>query len=122
MAEHIPPPIEIPPPFAIPPAPPVKPTTTAEQDLRTAGQRQINLIWERSQRFIALFVVVAGMLVAAFVVLWGVVKGSGDVSLTLAAFTLLSSATFLVCGFYFGRTNHARIGDMPRRDGPLDDR
>jgi len=32
---------------------------------------------------------------------------------------LLANAFFLVIGFYFGRTNHARIGDWGR---PLDDR
>jgi hypothetical protein len=40
---------------------------------------------------------------------------------TLGAGTLLSNAFFLVIGFYFGRTNHARIGDEPRQ-GRYDDR
>jgi hypothetical protein len=96
--------------------------TTAEQDLRTAGQREINLIWERTQRHIALFVVVLAGTVSSIVVVASVVKGGGEPSsLVLAAFTLLSNISFLVAGFYFGRTNHARIGDNKPAPG-LDDR
>lgn len=95
--------------------------TTVEQDLRTAGQREINLIWERTQRHIALFVVTLGCLVSAIVVITSVMLHSGEPnSLVLAAFTLLSNISFLVAGFYFGRTNHARIGDEKTKS--MDDR
>src|SRR6185369_12904541 len=39
-------PIEIP---VKPPEQSVAPTTTSEEDLRTAGQRKVNMIWEYSQ-------------------------------------------------------------------------
>lgn len=97
----------------------VSPTTTVEQDLRTAGQRKINLIWEDTQRVIALFVVGVACTVSAYVVVLAVSKGQETNALVLAAFTLLSNIGFLVAGFYFGRTNHARIGDDPK---PMDDR
>ena len=96
--------------------------TTAEQDLRTAGQREINLIWERTQRHIALFVVLLAGIVSGVVVITSVVMRDAEPSsLVLAAFTLLSNISFLVAGFYFGRTNHARIGDSKSSAG-LDDR
>lgn len=103
---------------------PVSPTTTAEQDLRTAGQRQINLIWETTQRHIALFVILIAGLVSAYVVVYSVATGREENALVLASFTLLSNIGFLVAGFYFGRTNHARIGDEPRirLNNAMDDR
>jgi hypothetical protein len=85
------------------------PTTTSEDDLRTAGQRTVNLIWEFTQAGIAISVVLATV-ISAFVP-W-MTKDS----------SLLTSAFFLVIGFYFGRTNHSRMGDRSARNGPLDDR
>lgn len=83
--------------------------------LRSAGQRRINLIWEYTQAGIAVVVVVSNV-VYVFVLLF-----IPDVSArATTAATLLSNAFFLVVGFYFGRTNHARIGDEPDRQ--LDDR
>lgn len=107
-----------------PPEKSVPPTTTVEQDLRTAGQRQINLIWETTQRHIALFVIGVACLVSAYVVVFSLFTGKETNALVLAAFTLLSNIGFLIAGFYFGRTNHARIGDEPSRRsyGSLDDR
>lgn len=97
--------------------------TTAEQDLRTADQRKINLIWENTQRHIALYVVALSGLVSATVVVATVIRGDGEPSsLVIAAFGLLSNISFLVAGFYFGRTNHARIGDDPKKGMGLDDR
>lgn len=99
----------------------VAPTTTSEQDLRTASQRKINLIWEDTQRLIAIYVVGVACMVSAYVVVLNVTRGGEVNALVIAAFTLLSNIGFLVAGFYFGRTNHARIGDTPQRR-PLDDR
>lgn len=89
---------------------PLKPTTTSEDDLHTAGQRRINLIWEYTQATIAVTIVLANI-AYAFVILM--------IPSPPNAF-LLANAFFLVIGFYFGRTNHARIGDTQRR--PMDDR
>lgn len=79
--------------------------TTAEQDLKSAGQRHINLIWESNQARIALIVVVANVLYVFAVPFLPKNDPSGG--------TLLANAFFLVIGFYFGRTNHARVGDAP---------
>jgi len=76
-------------------APPVPPTTTSEQDRYTFQQRRINLIWEVTQAVIAMSVVGANV-IAAF-------------RLPVESM-MLSNAFFLVIGFYFGRTNHARSG------------
>lgn len=80
---------------------PSEPATTAEEDRHTKMARQINLIWELSQAGIALGVVGANIAVA-FV---------GEVSVSHG--TMLANAFFLVIGFYFGRTNHARTGGVP---------
>jgi hypothetical protein len=97
-------------------------TTTLEEDrsslgvrteagLRTAGQRRINIIWEVTQATIALAVTGATLYVAAMLAL----KDQGQT----AAFLLLSNAFFLVVGFYFGRTNHQRVGGIG--SGPTGD-
>lgn len=91
-------------------------TTTAEQNLRTAGQRRVNLIWEYTQALIAAGVVIANI-IYAFALLFVDNVSSNAVQ----ASGLLANAFFLVIGFYFGRTNHARIGDTVKREG-LDDR
>jgi hypothetical protein len=85
-------------------APALPPKTTAEADRHTAGQRQINRIWELTQALIALMVSCATLFVASSLALSGI----GE----MAAFLLLSNAFFLVVGFYFGRTNHQRIGGI----------
>lgn len=81
----------------------VKPNTTLQQDLTTSGQRRVNLIWEYTQAFIAIIVVLANMIAAVF----NVFKNRNiDVPM------ILSSALFLVIGFYFSRTNHQAIGGI----------
>jgi cytochrome bd-type quinol oxidase subunit 2 len=75
-----------------------------ETSLRTAGQRRVNIIWEMTQAFIAAVVTLATLLAAVTLVLKD--------QKAEAAFLLLSNAFFLVIGFYFGRTNHARTGGV----------
>jgi len=73
------------------------PTTTRQEDISTAGQRKINLIWESTQAFIAIIVVLATMasgLRSAFL-------ESGE-----QIPTIMSVAFGTVVGFYFSRTNH----------------
>lgn len=89
-------------------------TTTVEQNLRTAGQRRINLIWEYTQAFLAVAVVLSVLFVAVLLAL----QGTPD--LQQIALVMLASQASLITGFYFGRTNHARIGDEPKIG--LDDR
>ena len=45
------------------------PNTTAEQNLVTAGQRRINVMWERTQQVIAVSVTTMVLVVFMFIVL-----------------------------------------------------
>lgn len=82
------------------------PTTTAEQDRSTQGQREVNLIWEGTQRLIALSVIAVALSVAA----WLAVTSETDTKTAAAVF--LYGVANLVIGFYFGRTNHTRVGGI----------
>lgn len=84
---------------------PLPPKTTLEEDLKTAGQRRINMIWEYTQAGIALLVVLANVAYVFVAVICSKATQS----------ELFANAFFLVIGFYFGRTNHARIGDNHRQ-------
>ena len=75
---------------------------------RTAGQRRVNIIWETTQAMIAVTVTISTLYVSARLA----TSGGSD----MAAFLLLSNAFFLVIGFYFGRTNHARPTGGTRHD------
>jgi hypothetical protein len=81
----------------------ITPTTTRQQDLTFEGQRKINLIWEFTQAFIAIVVVLSNMISAVYNVFVG---KAVDVPM------ILSSSLFLIIGFYFSRTNHAQIGGI----------
>ena len=87
--------------------PSLPPDTTHQEDVTTAGQRRINLIWEYTQAAIALMVVAANVVVGAW---HGLGKG-GDSDYPF----ILSSSLFLVIGSYFSRTNHASIGGVGRK-------
>ena len=80
---------------------PVAAKTTAQEDLTTAGQRRVNLIWEITQSTIALMIVAANI-TAALINVW---RG-----LALDVPLILSSSLFMVLGFYLARTNHQAIG------------
>lgn len=80
---------------------PLAPTTTAQQDITLASQRRINLIWERTQATLAIFVVVATLGISAFQVMTGKMEQIP---------TIFSTGFGMVVGFYFGRTNHSMIG------------
>lgn len=89
------------------PAPPLPPSTTHEQDLHTAGQRAVNMTWERTQAGIAIAMVAANIAYEFTALVWEQQPSQ-----------LLSAGLFTVVGFYFGRTNHSRIGG----GASLDDR
>lgn len=84
--------------------PPLPPTTTAEQDLVTYGQRRINIIWEVTQAAVAIAVTFTTLYVAARLA----INEKGET----AAFLLLSNVFFLVVGTYFQRTNHTKVGGI----------
>jgi len=87
-------------------------TTTFQDDLVTAGQRHINVMWERTQQIIAVFVSVAVTLVCSTLVLRG-----GDDTLRMAAFMFLTNVSLLILGTYFQRTNHTKTGGVSSKDG-----
>ncbi len=80
----------------------VAPTTTLQQDLTSAGQRRVNLIWEYTQAVIAISVTIFTMICGA-ISMW---KDG------IAIPTIIAVAFGMVTGFYFSRTNHASIGGV----------
>ena len=91
--------------------PPLPPSTTLQEDLTTAGQRRVNLIWEYTQAAIALLVILSNMIVGTY---RGLVVEVGRAEYPI----ILSSSLFLVIGFYFSRTNHAAIGGTGAKPVP----
>ncbi len=87
------------------------PAREEQKAFTSEGQRRINLIWEVTQAIVALSVTGATLYVAAKLAIFTPSQ--------TAAFLLLSNAFFLVIGFYFGRTNHQRVGGV---SGPVDGR
>lgn len=69
------------------------PTTTAQDDLTTAGQRRVNLIWEFTQAIVAVMITSA-------------VIFKSDKS------EVINYAFFLIVSMYFIRTNHKLIGGI----------
>ncbi len=83
--------------------PSVPAQTTFQQDLVSAGQRRINLIWEWTQSVISILVVVANLIVAIY-------DGMHQEAPNFPV--VLSSSLFLIVGFYFSRTNHSAVGGV----------
>lgn len=86
-------------------------TTTIEDDRRTAGQRRINIIWEVTQAVIALAVTGTAMFTSSQLALRND-PDANNKSMAITSFLLISNTVFLVIGFYFGRTNHQRVGGI----------
>lgn len=86
----------------------------ASLDLTTAGQRKVNLIWEGNQAIIAIAVVGVTLVVSAFLSMMVIDKDVNDRQLAIAttAFMLIGNLSSLVIGFYFGRTNHQKVGGV----------
>jgi hypothetical protein len=84
------------------PDPSVPATTTAQEDLVTAGQRRINLIWEMTQAVVTIIITVAAVFCAVY-------KIDADV---------LNFAFVAVISTYYARTNHTKIGGvLPQQVG-----
>lgn len=88
--------------------------TTDEQDRTTASQREVSLMWETTQMRIAMRVITVSLGVAAIIAVAGRSLGSGELQLASAVF--LYGVANLVTGFYFGRTNHTRVGGVGARE------
>lgn len=83
--------------------------TTFQEDLTTAGQRKINLVWEITQAIIAMLVVITTMGVSALVAYYHNVGVAGEVP------NIIAVAFGTVVGFYFSRTNHQAIGGVGKK-------
>lgn len=90
----------------------LEPTTTEQEDIVTAGQRKINLIWETTQSRIAIMVCATTMSAGLFQVIAEVFfnKAGGQIP------TIFSVAFGTVIGFYFARTNHQAIGGVGKKN------
>lgn len=84
---------------------PLPPTTTAEEDRHSLGQRSTNILWERTQSIIAVSLIWGTVGVATWMVVTDPIN-------RLMAFLFLTNAASGVIGFYFGRTNHQRVGGV----------
>ena len=89
------------------------PRTTEEQDRTTASQRAINVMWESTQRQIALSVSYVALLTTAYLAVWPGVA----LEIRLMAYTTLSNVFFAVSSVYFTRTNHTKIGGIGDKSG-----
>ena len=86
------------------------PTTTAEQQLMTAGQRRVNERWESTQQWIAIILSLAVAVIAIMLVI------SRDMAQIAIAIGLISTSWTLVVNSYFTRTNHTKIGGVHSGD------
>jgi len=86
---------------------PAPSTTTLEEDRHSAGQRSINAVWEKTQRLIALSVTWVSLSIASWLAIMGATE-----SVQTAALVFVFGVANLVIGFYFGRTNHQRVGGV----------
>jgi hypothetical protein len=82
--------------MTLPTQPSLPPTTTAEQDVVTAGQRRINIIWEITQAVISIAITAA--------VIYCEIKNIDA--------PVLTNAFFLVVSMYYIRTNHSKTGGL----------
>jgi len=83
-------------------------TTTLEQDKHSAGQRSINRVWEFTQSFLALAVVLSTLFTNAMIALYGM----AGMEISNTALMQMNVMSALIVGFYFGRTNHQRVGGV----------
>lgn len=86
--------------LVLPPLAPLTEPQQQESDRGSAGQRRVNLLWESTQATMTVLIVAANV---AAVFLDTVSK---EAQLTL------TNAMFVVLGFYYGRTNHQKIGGV----------
>jgi hypothetical protein len=95
--------------------------TTFQEDLTTAGQRKVNLIWEYTQACIAVMVVITTMVAGIYSMFRPTVTvgaGLNVIQVPMQIPTIIGVAFGMVTGFYFSRTNHAAIGGIgPKPEG-----
>ena len=78
------------------------------QILRSAGQRRVNIVWEFTQAIIAISVLGVTLYVDAVTAIY--IGHPNEVQ--SSALMQLNVLAAIVVGFYFGRTNHQRVGGV----------
>lgn len=98
---------------------PLPATTTQQEDVVTAGQRAINMLWENTQSHIAKVTVYSTISVNVIVVIALIslrqVLTVEMITVVLASLGSLNTITGIIIGFYFGRTNHSAIGGVGKK-------
>lgn len=80
-----------------------------EVSLKSEGQRTTSMLWEMTQKDVALSTVRTTLAVAGITAVFGSWLTIAE-SVRMGAFIFLYGVANLVIGFYFGRTNHQRVG------------
>lgn len=83
------------------------PHSQEEESLVAEGQRNINLIWEGTQKIVSHYGIGSAIVAALYLIIF-----SDSETLRIAAFTFLVGLANNIAGHYFGRTNHQRIGGV----------
>lgn len=94
------------------------PTTTAQQDLTTAGQRLINEMWETTQKWIALVVIIGTVVIDGMVVMVCLIMSKDLTAAQALTLGFVNSTANGVISFYFSRTNHTNIGGIGPKPNP----
>lgn len=81
-----------------------------EETLHSAGQRATSMEWETTQKKLALEATRTSLLVSGSLAIFGKFIGSPEIQ--LAAIVFLFSTVSGIIGFYFGKSNHSRVGGI----------
>jgi hypothetical protein len=84
--------------------------TTAEEDRKTAGQRNINEKWETTQQWTAIITNVSTMGACLIMIICGIAYDKPE--LALPAFLFMCNMDTQVTTSYFTRTNHTKTGGV----------
>lgn len=98
------------------------PQTTEEQDRVSLGQRNINLIWEKTQSKIALISIISSIVINIIVIISLLFKteetNPAVIAVITASIAAMNLTVGIIIGFYFSRTNHSSIGGVGKKDSP----
>lgn len=92
------------PPENIDPSSSLPSKTTREEDINTAGQRRVNILWERTQSVVAVLIVLA--------LIYCTIMQIDS--------RTMENAFYLIVSMYFVRTNHHLVGGSGPKPPPKD--
>lgn len=92
------------------------PNTTEQEDITKEGQRNINILWETTQSQIARATIYCNLFINIVVVILLIVYrrevSKETIIVIMACLASMNGLSGIVIGFYFGRTNHTKIGGV----------